>query len=253
MKNKLGQNFLIDKKTAEREVEYANINQDDVVLEIGPGKGILTEIISKKAKKVIAIELDNKLVYELKKTFFGNVEFIHGNALEIDFNKLTRFNKVVANLPFQISSPLTFKLLEYDFDLAVLIYQKEFAERMIAQPGNKNYSRLSVNVYFKSICEILEHIPKTFFKPQPKVDSSIVRIIPRNNSPFDVYDEQLFFNITKKLFSHRRKKIKTILKEKYKENINEISFLENRVEDLTPEQIGKLSNEIFNINGRNNS
>ncbi|UCB57950.1 MAG: ribosomal RNA small subunit methyltransferase A [Thermoplasmatales archaeon] len=248
MKNKLGQIFLTDKKTAEREVKYANIKQDDVVLEIGPGNGILTKLLSKKAKKVIAIELDNNLVNELKKTLSSNVELIHGNALEIDFNKFKGFNKVVANLPFQISSPITFKLLDYDFDLAVLIYQKEFAERMIAKPGNKNYSRLSVNIYYKSICEILEHVPKTNFKPQPKVDSSIVRIIPRYDSPFKVYNEQLFFDITKKFFSHRRKKIKTILKNRYKDYINQISFLENRVEDLTPEQIGKISNELFDIN-----
>ncbi|MCK5459008.1 MAG: methyltransferase domain-containing protein, partial [Thermoplasmatales archaeon] len=120
---KLGQHFLIDKHVAEREITYADIGTDDVVLEIGPGKGILTQLLAKKAKKIIAIEIDSALVEKLENTVPGNVSVIHADIMKIDFNTLPRFNKIVSNLPFQISSPVTFKLLKYPFSKAVLIYQ----------------------------------------------------------------------------------------------------------------------------------
>ena len=112
MKKKLGQNFLIDKKVAEREVFYSKILADDVVLEIGPGRGILTKLLAEKARKVISIEIDEKLIDYLSKIVPNNVKLIHSDALDIDYNKLPKFNKIVANLPFQISSPITFKFLE---------------------------------------------------------------------------------------------------------------------------------------------
>ncbi|UCH71899.1 MAG: ribosomal RNA small subunit methyltransferase A, partial [Thermoplasmatales archaeon] len=163
MIKKLGQNFLIDEKTAEREVEYAQIKKDDIVLEIGPGKGILTKLLARKAKEVIAIEIEERFIKKLKDVLPHNVELIQGDALKIDFEKLPKFNKIVSNLPFQISSPITFKFLEYDFSSAVLIYQKEFADRMIAKPGNKNYSRLSIGIYYKANCKLLETVPKIYF------------------------------------------------------------------------------------------
>lgn len=246
MKRNLGQNFLINKKVAEREVNFADISKDDVVLEIGPGKGILTKIIAAHAKKVIAIELDKNLFKNLEKTIPDNVKLINDDALKIDLDTLPRFNKIVSNLPFQISSPVTFKILEYDFKMAVLIYQKEFANRLIAIPGSKDYSRLSVGVYYKARCEILEKIPKTCFNPQPKVDSCVVKLSPRKHPPFLVIDENLFFDITKNMFNHRRKKIKNIIGEFYKIKLEKIPYLENRIEELLPEQIGNLSNIIFN-------
>jgi 16S rRNA (adenine1518-N6/adenine1519-N6)-dimethyltransferase len=245
MKVNLGQNFLIDKKVAEREVNYANILKDDIILEIGPGKGILTKLLALKAKKVIAIELDKKLFDSLLPSLPDNVELINDDAVKVDFESLPRFNKIVSNLPFQISSPITFKLLNYVFDLAILIYQKEFADRLIASPDNKDYSRLSVGVYYKAKCEVLEKVPKTCFNPQPKVDSNIIKLIPRKNPPFPVTDENFFFNLTKNLFNHRRKKIKNVLIEQYKIQLEDMPYLDNRVEELTPEQIGNLSNIIF--------
>ena len=245
MSTKLGQNFLIDKNVAQREVENANITQDDVVLEIGPGKGILTNLLAEKAKKVIAIEIDKKLVDTLDLP--ENVELINEDALKVDFKKLPRFNKIVSNLPFQISSPITFKILEYDFDLALLIYQKEFADRMVAKPGSKNYSRLSVNVYYKAECEKLEIVPKTCFQPQPKVDSAVIKLVPRKSPAFSVADERFFFDLTKNLFNHRRKKIKTILNSYYKFKIDNVPYINNRVEELAPEEIGKLSNILFEL------
>lgn len=247
MKQRLGQIFLIDKKVAEREVNYANINQDDVVLEIGPGQGILTKPLAKKAKKVVAIETDKNLISNLRRSMPNNVELIYGDALIVDFETLPKFNKIVSNLPFQISSPITFKFLDYDFSLAVLIYQKEFTDRMIATPGDKNYSRLSVGVYYKAKCEFLETIPKTCFKPRPKVDSCIIRLIPRKYPPFSVIDEKFFLDLTKNLFNHRRKKIKNILNELYVIPLKSVPYLDNRVENLTPEQIGELSNIVFEL------
>jgi len=247
MKQRLGQNFLINKNVAEREVGYANITQDDVVLEIGPGYGILTKLLAEKAKKVIAVEIDGRLISNLRKSVPDNVELIQGDAVELDFRNLPKFNKIVSNLPFQISSPITFKILDYDFDLAVLIYQKEFAERMVAVPGSKNYSRLSVGVYYKADCKLLEIIPKTCFEPQPKIDSCIIGLTPRRYPPFSLIDENFFFILVKNLFNHRRKKIKNILNAIYDISLKDVPYLNDRVEDLTPEQIGQLSNIIFKI------
>lgn len=245
MRQHIGQNFLIDKNVAEREVNYASITKDDVVLEIGPGDGILTKLLAKKAKQVVAIELDENLIKNLKNSLPNNVELIHNDALKVDFNSLPKFNKIVSNLPFQISSPITFKILDYSFSSAVLIYQKEFADRMVANPGSKEYSRLSVGVYYRGTCKLLETIPKTCFKPQPKVDSCIIRLIPRKAPPFIVTDEKFFFELTKNLFNHRRKKIKSTLKKVYKLDQKDVPYLDNRIEELTPEQIGNLSNIIF--------
>jgi len=245
MSQKLGQNFLIDNKVAEREIKYADITHNDIVLEIGPGKGILTKLLANSAKKVIAIEIDKSLIDRLKKILPDNVEMIHGDCLKIDFKMLPKFNKIVSNLPFQISSPLTFKFLEHDFKLAVLIYQKEFADRMVAKAGSKDYSRLSVGIYYKTKCELLEIIPKTCFRPQPKVDSCIISLAPRKTPPFEVFDEIFFQDLTKILFNNRRKKIKNSLEKNYDISFDDISYLDKRIEDLTPEQIGELSNVLY--------
>jgi len=247
MKQKLGQNFLIDKKVAKQEVKYANITHDDIVLEIGPGHGILTKLLAERAKKVVAIEIDKNLFSNLKNSLPDNVELFNGDALKLDFEILPKFNKIVSNLPFQISSPITFKFFDYNFDLAILIYQKEFANRMTASPGSKDYSRLSVGVYYKTKCEPLETIPKSCFKPKPKVDSCMIRLIPRKSPPFFVINEKFFFDLTKNLFNHRRKKIKTILNKSYTVPLKDVPYLDLRVENLTPEQIGELSNILFKI------
>ena len=247
MIKKIGQNFLIDENIARREVEYADINSNDIVLEIGPGKGILTNIIANRAKKVIAVELDTSLFYNLKKTCPDNVLLLNDDILKIDLNDLPRFNKIVSNLPFQISSPVTFKILKYNFSIGIFIYQKEFAQRLVANYGSKHYSRLSVNVFFKANCQYLETISKYCFSPMPKVESAIVKLVPRKNPPFKVYDEEFFYNFVKNLFNHKRKKIKTTVKQLYKIDREKIPFSDNRVEDLSPEQIGYLSNILFNL------
>ena len=139
-KTKLGQHFLIDNSVIEKELFIANLSTDDVVLEIGPGKGVLTQKLAERVRQVIAIELDNTLYHFLKQVLPENVLLIHQDIMDLSWDDIPFFTKVVANLPYQISSPVTFKLFEVNFEKAVLIYQKEFAERMIACSGSKDYS-----------------------------------------------------------------------------------------------------------------
>jgi len=245
-RKKYGQNFLIDEAIARKEIEYCDISKKDVVLEIGAGKGILTKILAAKSKKVIAVEIDKHLYNNLKKLFLNqNIILINDDILKINFNDIPKFNKIVSNLPFQISLPITIKILDYDFNKAVLIYQKEFAERMIAKAGDKNYSRLSLLIYYKSVCKLIENIPNIKFSPAPKIDSSIVEIIPRKTPPFYLKNESFFFDLIKILFNHKRKKIKNNLKKHYKLNLDNIPFKNNRVGDLSPGEIAKLSNIVY--------
>jgi len=234
---KLGQNFLVDERVAARQIEYANLSKDDVVLEIGAGNGILTRKMAKIAK-VIAIEIDPRFIDALKK--IENVEVIHADALKVDFNKLN-FNKVVSNLPYNISSPITFKLLSSKFELAILMYQKEFAARLVAKPNTKDYSRLTVMAYMKADFELLEEVPPQAFRPIPKVSSYIVKVTPVEKR-FDV-DEKLFERVTRALFMHRRKKIKNalMLANLYVENL---PYEDYRVEQLSPEQIAYITKFI---------
>jgi len=240
-----GQNFLVDKNIALAEVEFAEVNENDVVLEIGPGKGILTCLLAERAKKVIAIEIDEDLVKNLESNLPDNVVLINDDVLNVNFKDLPCFNKIVSNLPFKISSSVTFKILDYDFDVAYLIYQKEFADRMVAKPNSQQYSRLSVGVYYKAFCEIIRYVSKTCFNPQPKVDSCIVKLLPKKSPPFYIENVEFFFDLTKKLFNHRRKKIRYTIKNEFSINDNSIPFLDNRVENLSPIDIGNLSNIIY--------
>jgi 16S rRNA (adenine1518-N6/adenine1519-N6)-dimethyltransferase len=195
---------------------------------------------------VIAIEIDQRLVGQLKLGLPDNVTLLTGDVLAVDFQTLPRFTKIVSNLPFEISSPLTFKLIDHSFLKAVLIYQKDFAERLVAPPGTKDYSRLTVGVYYKARCQILEDVPRTCFHPVPRVDTCIVELIPRKNPAFPVADEPFFFEFTKQLFTHRRKKIRFTIKTLYGD-YEQLPYLDQRVEELTPEQIGELSNLLWQL------
>lgn len=247
---RLGQHFLSDEATANRQVQYAKVGKNDTVLEIGPGLGILTGILSTRAKRVVAVEADPAAADYIERTY-EDVEIIRGDVLKAD---LPEFDKVVSNLPFNISSPITFKLLEVPFDSGILMYQKEFAERLVASLGNKEYSRLSVNAFYRANCEILEMVPRTLFYPEPKVDASIVRIEPRH-PPFEVIDEGHFFKVVKALFTHRRKQIRNSLmlewrsltdtKESMAQFVSELLGSQRRVEELSPEEIGELSDRII--------
>ncbi|WP_458405935.1 16S rRNA (adenine(1518)-N(6)/adenine(1519)-N(6))-dimethyltransferase RsmA [Methanobrevibacter sp.] len=257
----LGQNYLIDKNKRDQIIKFGNVTEEDVVLEIGTGIGTLTIELAKRAKKVIAIEQDSKiceiLARRLKDEKIDNVELINDDALKVDFPP---FNKVISNLPYQISSPITFKFLDYDFDLAVLMYQKEFADRMNGEVGSKNYSRLSAMLYFKCHVEKLTDVSCESFIPKPKIDSTVVKLTPRDNQINDG-DFKTYSKFTKALFQHRNKKIKNALidsrhiisnvdKKVLKNRLNAIEddelndYLSKRVIVLNPEEILEVSRKL---------
>jgi len=243
-----GQNFLIDSRVADRQVGYADIQPDDVVLEIGPGLGVLTSRLAGKAAKVVAIELDGRLAAHLRETMPPNVEIIEADALEAE---LPEFDRVVANLPYSISTPIIFRLLERGFARGVVMVQKEFADRMAASPGSKDYSRLTVNVYYRAECRLLEKVPRSRFRPEPQVDSAVVELVPRP-PPFKVRDEKLFLSIVATLFQHRRKKISSGLRAAGfgADVAKSAPFADLRAEVLTPEQLGQLSDAVAALSGR---
>lgn len=238
-----GQHFLIDDRVAERQVAYAELSRDDVVLEIGAGKGALTRPLAAAAGRVIAIEIDATLAAGLED--MDNVEVLQGDALAVDFDAL-QFTKVVANLPYQISSPVTFRLLEQQFDFGILMYQKEFAERLVATPGSDAYARLSVMAQYAADWELLETISPGAFHPRPKVRSAIVRMMPREPL-FSVVDEAMFADVVRALFSHRRKKIRNGLLAAglvSRDQLDAVPYLHRRAEQLLPAQIGAISDAV---------
>lgn len=241
-KKSKGQNFLTDERVAQRHVDYAGITEGDKVLEVGPGLGILTNILVQRSDDVTCIELDDILADYIEGTYADKVKLIRSDAMKVDFPPFDRF---VSNLPYSISTPIIFKLLDYDFKKAVVMVQKEFAERMVADVGTDDYSRLTVNLYYRADCRILETVPASRFKPKPKVDSALVEIVPRE-SPFKVKDERTFFKVTEVAFNHRRKKIGTSLRSAGMiSGDSNIPYLDDRIEKLTPEQIGELSDRVF--------
>ncbi|MEM3277789.1 MAG: 16S rRNA (adenine(1518)-N(6)/adenine(1519)-N(6))-dimethyltransferase RsmA [Thermoplasmata archaeon] len=239
---KFGQVFLIDKNIVENICKYADIKDNEIILEIGAGTGNLTEKLLKYAKQVISVEYSDKLACILRDKFNTEIEagkliLIEGDALKIDF---PYFDKIVSNIPYQISSPLLFKFFKYRFKKAVLLVQKEFALRLVALPGTENYSRLSVNAYYFGITKILDHVSRSCFRPVPNVDSAIIDIVPHHI--MNTADENTFFEVTKLLFSQRRKMIKNIL------NIKDIPYADRRVESLSPEEIIEIADYIFSKN-----
>lgn len=243
-----GQHFLVDDRVAERQVAYAALSRDDVVLEIGAGNGALTRHLAEVAGRVIAIEIDAELAVGLEN--MENVELVRRDALKVDFSAL-RFNKVVANLPYQISSPVTFKLLEHSFDLGILMYQKEFAERLVAVPGSDAYARLSVMAQYAADWELLETVSPGAFYPRPKVRSAIVRMTPRPPL-FSVVDEDVFAEVVRALFSHRRKKIRNGLLAAGvidRKQLESVPYVGQRAENLLPAQIGAISDAVAVLQG----
>lgn len=240
-KKSKGQNFLIDDRVADRQVEFAGISPNDKVLEVGPGLGILTSRLIERSSDVTCIEIDDILAEHVRETYGDKLTLIKGDAVKVPF---PRFDVFVSNLPYSVSTPIIFKLLEYDFRKAIVMVQKEFADRMVADVGSPEYSRLTVNLFYRSDCRILEKVPRSRFKPQPKVDSAIVEIVPRP-APFEVLDEKLFFKVTEATFNHRRKKIGTSLRSAgLIDKESDIPFLDSRVETLRPTEIADIANAI---------
>ena len=243
-KKSKGQNFLTDERVADRHIGYAGINKDDRVLEVGPGLGILTERLVEATDHLTCIELDDILAEYITKNFGDRLSLIHGDAVKVPFPE---FDVFVSNLPYSVSTPIIFKLLEYDFRTAVVMVQKEFADRMVAMVGSPDYSRLTVNLFYRAECEIMENVPASRFNPRPKVDSAIVRITPRK-APFDVLDERTFFKVVEVTFNHRRKKIGTALKGAHMmQSGDDVPYIDERVEHLKPEQIGEIADAVYRL------
>ncbi len=251
LQRSLGQNYLIDDNKRRFIIDSADLCKDDHVLEIGAGIGTLTLPMAELAGEVTAIERDPFIAGILRDRIrTDNVNIIVGDALKVDFPD---FNKVVSNLPYQISSPVTFRLLEHDFKLGVLMYQKEFTLRMTAKPGTRDYSRLSVMLHFLAEVEIIDYLSPGCFFPRPRVESAVVKIRPTG---FRL--PELFGDVCRALFQHRKKKTSKSLKESFHEirvdlSISEVldslppGILEKRVFQLRPEDVLEITEHISRL------
>jgi 16S rRNA (adenine1518-N6/adenine1519-N6)-dimethyltransferase len=234
-------------------IAYADVSVKDIVLEIGAGLGFLTRLLSPVAKEVITVEIDKGLIPILRMQLAGltKVNLVEGDVLA---SEIPHFDKVVSTPPYSISSPLLFWLLDRSFSVAVLTFQEEFARRLTAAVGSKDYSRLTVATYYRADVELLEHVPRTVFYPPPDVDSTIVRLKPKP-VPFKVKDEKTFFELVRTVFTQRNKKLRNAIvpflskhglaKEKARELADSLTFHDKRVRQLAPEDFGALTNEVF--------
>lgn len=254
----LGQNFLIDDSVPRDIVEGAEVNEEDLVIEIGPGVGTLTAKLLNRAKKVIAIELDNDLIPILNNEIGDNPKFslIHNDALKVNFNEIIgeeKSVKLVANLPYYVTTPIIVKLLKekYNFKSLTIMIQKEVAERMNAEPGNKDYGALSLLVQYYCDTKIIRKVPPQCFIPRPKVDSIVIKLDKLENPRVEVENEKLFFDIIRNSFNMRRKTlwngVKNIglSKEKLEMAFEEANVdPKRRGETLTIEEFALLSDKI---------
>ncbi len=214
-KRRLSQNFLYDPAILGRIVRASGLSPGDTVVEIGPGPGRLTRMLAEGAGRVVAIELDRDLYERLTAELAGyeNLELLRGDALRYDYGGLGPF-KVVANIPYHITTPIIFKLLEYRQYLRsmTLTVQKEVAQRIAARPGTKHYGVLSITVQYYAKAELKFIIPRGAFRPVPKVDSACLHMEIYDTPPVKVKDEGLFLNIVKTAFGQRRKTLHNSLK-----------------------------------------
>jgi 16S rRNA (adenine1518-N6/adenine1519-N6)-dimethyltransferase len=253
-KKRLGQNFVVCNSLISKMVDSANIGSDDIVLEVGAGLGFLTRKIAERARKVIAVEIDAKLVNILKSLLkdFENINIIHADVLKLNINNV---DKIVSNVPFNISSPLLFKMAqEISFKLAVLTLQKEFVDRMLAQPGSKDYGRLSVTSNFFFQVDFLGNVSRRCFYPQPEVDISLIRLIPKNT--FLKNNLILFFlDFVRIIFTCKNKKLKNALDVYFRfKNVSEkmhndimckIPFMEKRVIELDINELYMIASLLY--------
>lgn len=218
MSKKLGQNFLIKRGIVDEIVHAAEITVGEPVLEVGPGIGTLTQGLAQSGADVTAIELDRRLLEVLDTTLasYDNVRIIHGDVLKLDVPTIMNHKpfKVVANLPYYITTPIIMSLLESKLPIErlVVMVQKEVALRMIAKPGTKDYGALSVAVQYYTEPDIVLDVPPKSFLPAPAVTSSVIRCVLRDKPPVDVIDEKLFFRVVKAGFAQRRKTFSNTMK-----------------------------------------
>ena len=218
MSKKLGQNFLIKRGIVDEIVKAADLQEGEPVLEIGPGIGTLTQGLAQSGAHVTAIELDTRLLEVLDTTLaqYSNVTIVHGDVLKLDVPSIMNNEpfKVVANLPYYITTPIIMSLLEsrLPIERLVVMVQKEVALRMVAKPGTKDYGALSVAVQYYTKPDIVLDVPPKSFLPAPAVTSSVIRCVLRDKPPVDVVDEKLFFRVVKAGFAQRRKTFANTMK-----------------------------------------
>ena len=261
---KLGQNFLVDDNVINNAVEAAELSKSSLVIEIGPGLGTLTTKLLEKAGKVIAVELDERMVKILNERFslYDNFTLINDDILKVNLKEIISENlkefsevKIVANLPYYITTPIIMKLLEerLGIDCIIVMVQKEVADRITAEPGEKLSGAITYSVNYYAEPEEIQFVHKNSFIPAPEVDSEVIRLKLRKEPPVKLEDEELFFKIIKASFMQRRKTLKNGLNNsgliKDKDSLNEIfkelGLDENiRGEKLTLEQFANLSNLI---------
>lgn len=263
----LGQNFLIDDTVIEDIVGGASIGKDDLVIEIGPGLGSMTALLVEKAKKVICVELDKKMIKILNDRFIAddNIELINEDVLKLDLNKLIKQEKeqneikdvkIVANLPYYITTPIIMKLLEEELDLdsITVMIQKEVADRLIAIPGDKETGAITYSIYYYSEAEAILEVPNDSFIPEPEVTSKVIKLNIRKNPPIDVRNKEVMFRIIKCAFMQRRKTLLNALtnakvfinKEEGIRILNKLNLDENvRAEKLKIEDFAKITNIVL--------
>lgn len=262
---KYGQNFLIDDNILCKIIESADITKDDVVLEIGPGIGTMTEELAKAAKHVIAVEIDTHLIPILEETLFSysNITIINEDILKADIYEIAKeYNdskplKVVANLPYYITTPIIMELLEkrLPIESITVMVQKEVADRMMTGPGSKDYGALSLAVQYYSTPHIVCQVPAGCFMPKPNVDSAVIQLVTNKNAPVEVKSEELLFNCIRASFNQRRKTLANGLKNYSRISANkeiitasivDAGFAENiRGETLTLTEFAHLSNILY--------
>ncbi len=251
-KKSLGQNFLRDPHYLQRIADTAQVTADDLVLEIGPGLGHLTRILVQRARQVLAIEVDERLVRHLRSEFGAvrNIKVVHADALTYPYDSLEGTWKVVANLPYYISTPIIQTLLRSHekFDSLTLMLQKEVAQRIAAPPGGKEYGYLSVLVQYYSIPRLEFSVPPGAFTPRPEVDSVVIGLAMRDQPAVLVRDELFFIRLVKAAFSQRRKTLRNALKqldvpkEKMEAALIRAGVdLNRRAETLSVEEFGRLA------------
>ena len=260
----LGQNFLIDDTVIEDIVNGADIKKDDLVIEIGPGLGSMTALLGEKAKKVICVELDKKMIKILNDRFiaYNNIELINEDVLKLDLNKLIKQEKeqneikevkIVANVPYYITTPIIMKLLEENLDIQsiTVMIQKEVADRLIEVPSGKNTGAITYTVYYYCECEKIREVENTCFIPMPEVTSEVINLKLRKEPAVEIENKKVFFNIIKSAFMQRRKTLLNSLlnsgvflsKEEGLEVLKKLGLKEDiRAEKLTIEDFARLSN-----------
>lgn len=261
MARRLGQHFLRDPKVVADTIKALQIQPGQSVLEIGPGKGFLTDALADAVGpdgRLVAVELDPALAAGLHGIMPPQVEIVQGDALRVDLEALGPFDRVTGNLPYRISSPLTFRVLDLEYERAVFLYQLEFAERLAAGPDDPAYGRLSVSRAYRAEARLLRRVKKGAFLPAPRVLSALVLLEPHDEEPFDIGGDRGYFDtVVRELFSQRRKTLRRALSNQaHALGLSKMSTGEAlqvlqgadiedvRVEDLSPPGFGRLARTL---------